>query len=291
MTEFENKIIYGDRTENFKTFLSKLLIRASLSKSVVDSILNDSVIYTMYKNCFTHRCVDAKNNYEYFELIGDVTCNKIIVWYLQQKFPFLCNSEGVKILARLRINLVSKLTFSNWARKLGFEPFISYDLETKTKQENSVLEDTFEAFVGCTELVIDKKIRGYSANYFCYNFLEMLLDEEDIQLSYKSLYDAITRLKETFDYFNSTQLKGTCPYITGSISFSHEKIDTGLYLVRLLSSEKKEVLLQEKGKSIVELKHLLCERYLNFLQEKGFEKQELSYYDEMEQKRLELYSQ
>jgi hypothetical protein len=286
--EFENKIIFGDRSEKFKTFLLSLLMKTSIDRQTAECLLNDENVLTMYKHCFTHRSFDNKNNYEYFELIGDVTSNKIIVWYLQERFPFLCNAEGVKVLARLRINLVSKLTFSNWARKLNFEPFISYDLETKIKQENSVLEDCFEAFIGCTEKIIDEHIRGYTANYFCFKFIELLLDEEDIKLSYKSLYDPITRLKETFDFYNSTSEKGTCPYIHGTISFTHEKIETGKYLVRLIQSSlnKKEVLLEETGNSIIDLKYNLCQKYLDFLEEKGFKKAELKYYEEIETKRI-----
>lgn len=289
-TEFENKLICGDRSEIFVEFLIEMLMKFSLSRSTAENILKNDKIFSMYKNVFTHKVFDSKNNYEFYELIGDVSCNKIIVWYLQKKFPFLSNSDGVKVLARLRINLVSKITFSNWAKKLNFGPFISYDLDTKIKQENSVYEDIFEAFVGCTELVIDEYIRGYSAMYFCYKFMETLLDDEEIKLSYKSLYDPITRCKETFDYFNSNQQKSTCPYIYGTISFHHEKLDTCLYLVRLIqtSHDKKEVLLEEKGKSIIDLKYLLCQKYLDFLEKNGFKKHELKYYDEIEEMRLKL---
>ena len=156
----------------------------------------------MYEQAFTHRVVDEQFNYEFFELLGDVTCNKIIVWFLRKKFPFLNNSEGVKVIARLRINLVSKVTFSGWAQKLDFQKYISYDLETKMKHEISVLEDCFEAFVGVTELLIDQMVEG-GGFYYCNEFLSSIIEEHVISLKYKDLYDPITRLKETFDYFNS----------------------------------------------------------------------------------------
>ena len=290
LMENENKIIYGDRSEDFKLFLIRLLQKSSLDKSIVEKLLENNNIYELYCNVFTHKSVDAKNNYEFFEMIGDVTCNKIIVWYLKDKFPFLCNCEGVKVLARLRINLVSKITFSRWASQLNFEKYISFDTETKIKQETSVLEDVFEAFVGCTEMVIDTYIRGYAGTFCCSNFLKLLLDGEDIQLSYKKLYDPITRLKENFDYFNSNTQKSSCPFIFGNISFSHEKVDTCLYHVKLLqtSGDRKQVLLHENGKSIIDVKYNLCQRYLNFLEENGYKKPELKYYDDIETMRLEL---
>lgn len=288
--EIENKIIYGDRNESFKLFLVDLMQRCSLDKSIIVSLLENNDIFKMYCNVFTHKSIDPKENYEFFEMIGDVTCNKIIVWYLKDKFPFLCNCDGVKVLARLRINLVSKITFSRWASRLHLDKYISWDTETKLKQETSVLEDVFEAFVGCTEMIIDKYIRGYAGTYCCSNFLKILLDDENIQLSYKKLYDPITRLKETFDYYNSNTQKSSCPYIYGNISFSHEKVDTCLYHVKLLqtSGDKKNVLLQENGKSIIDTKYSLCQKYLNILEEKGFKKQELKYYEDIEKMRIQL---
>jgi len=288
--EIENYLLFGKRGEEFKIFIKNLLLRASLPKDVADYLLEKKSVIQIYENVFTHKSHNSEENYEFYELIGDVTSNKIIVWYLREKFPFLCTCDGVKVLARLRINLVSKATFSRWSSELNFLEYISFDYETKLKQESSVLEDVFEAFVGATEYVIEKYIRGYSGYYFCFKFLQSILDNEEIKLSYKSLYDPITRLKETCDFYNSTIQKASCPYIHGSISFSHEKLDTCLYLVRLHqnSNEKKEVLLQEKGKSIIETKYLLCQRYIDFLEEKGFKKQELKYYEEIEMKRMAL---
>mgnify|MGYP001212717438 CR=1 FL=1 len=290
LLDVENKILYGDRKETFKIFLLDLLQKSSLDKSIAVSLLDNKNIYDLYCNVFTHKSVNSKDNYEFFEMIGDVTCNKIIVWYLKDKFPFLCNCDGVKVLARLRINLVSKTTFSRWASSLHFDKYISWDMETKLKQEASVLEDVFEAFVGCTEMIVDTYIRGYAGTYCCSKFMKILLDKEKIELSYKKLYDPITRLKETFDFYNSNTQKSTCPYIYGNISFSHEKLDTCLYHVKLLQSsgDKKHILLHENGKSIIDVKYSLCQKYLNFLEENGFKKQELKYYDDIENMRLKL---
>ena len=78
-TEFENKLICGDRSEIFVEFLIEMLMKFSLSRSTAENILKNDKIFSMYKNVFTHKVFDSKNNYEFYELIGDVSCNKIIV--------------------------------------------------------------------------------------------------------------------------------------------------------------------------------------------------------------------
>lgn len=285
----EKKLIYGIRDENFKDFLLELLQNTSLPYTSCQFLLSQKNVYEMYESVFTHRTFDINNCYEYYELIGDVLANHIIIYYLKERFPFLKNIEGVKTLSRLKINLVSKVFFSKWAKDLDFEKYISYDEETKLKQNTSVLEDVFEAFLGATQTAIDKHIRGFSGYYMCYIFLKTILDKEKISLSYNELFDPITRLKECCDYYNSTLLKGTCPYIYGNISFNHEKIESGKYKVDLIqsSSSKKEILLTSVGHSIINLKYKLCEEYLLFLKERGYEKKQPEYYDKIEMMRIE----
>lgn len=287
--EIVNIPINGVRGVEFKYFIRSLLKRTKLSAKTIDILTNDTNI-KKYEQAFTHSVVDEKFNYEFFELLGDVTCNKIIVWYLKRKFPFLNNSDGVKVIARLRINLVSKVTFSGWAEKLGFQKYISYDLETKLKHEISVMEDCFEAFVGVTELLIDEIVEG-GGFYYCNQFLSSIIDEHPISLSYKDLYDPITRLKETFDYFNSLHLRETCPYIWGTIKFEAQKLEEGGQHVKLIQKylKKEEVLLEEEGMALTETKYKMCEQYLSFLKTNGFEKPLPEYYEKIELERRKMY--
>lgn len=287
--EIENSPIIGIRGIEFRLFIRSLLQRTKLSRKNIDILTNEKNI-KMYEQAFTHRVVDEQFNYEFFELLGDVTCNKIIVWFLKKKFPFLNNSEGVKVIARLRINLVSKVTFSGWAQKLDFQKYISYDLETKMKHEISVLEDCFEAFVGVTELLIDDMVEG-GGFYYCNEFLSSIIEEHVISLKYKDLYDPITRLKETFDYFNSLTLKDTCPFIWGTIKFDAQKLEEGGQHVKLLQKylKREELLLEDSGLALTEVKYKLCEKYLDFLKKQGFEKPLPEYYEHIELERKKMY--
>ena len=288
--EVEKVLIHGTRGIEFKLFIQSLLSRSKLSKKNIDFLTNDKNI-KYYETAFTHRNVDLDNNYEFYELMGDVTCNKIIVWYIKERFPFLNNMNGVKVIARLRINLVSKKTFSKWAEKLDFERFISYDEETKAKQNMSVLEDCFEAFFGVTELLINEhfKAGGY---HFAFQILSSIIDEEKISLNYTDLYDPITRLKETFDYFNAIEMKSENPQLWGTIKFDTRRLETCTLdlLIQKIGLREDVLLKKEASTPLDEIKYALCEEYLEKLKKKGHEKPLPKYYQEIELKRKNFES-
>lgn len=286
--EIINHKIVGIRGNDFKLFIQSLLSRMNISKTNIEILTNKENI-RYYEYAFTHRCIDEENNYEFYEILGDVTCNKIIVWYLKNRFPFLNNTKGVKVIARLKINLVSKTTFSRWSLQLGFDKYISYDLETKMKYDIDILEDCLEAFIGVSELLIDKIFRG-GGYFFCYRFLKSILDKEDISLKYHDLYDPITRLKETFDYYNSLSMKNTCPFIWGTIRFENRKLEEGGQYVRLIQKQasKEETLLEDDGLCLTDIKHRLCQNYLNYLKKSGFEKPLSEYYKNIEFEQIKL---
>ena len=272
-----NNRINGIRGNYFKKFLKSILEISKIKKTYIDTIVDEYM--NEYITAFTHKDYDSINNYEFFELLGDGTCNKSISWYLSKRFPSLNNSNGVKVLARLRINLVSGKNFAKLADKLNFEKYISYTQEVKEDVTKNILEDCFEAFIGVTEFVFDKEFGiGYKV---CYNIISNLLDKEYISLQYDDLYDSITRLKETFDYYSSLSMNGTCPYIWGKISFKNKKdLETGIHNVYLIQNnkEKEEVISHNKGTILDITKQELSQKYLDFLKEKGYFKKISQYY-------------
>jgi len=276
------EIIYGNRDSLFKDFLKKILNRSNLKSKYINYLVNDCI--STYNNVFTHISVDTDNNYEYLEILGDVTCNKSIVWYIKERFPHLRNSDGVKVIARLRINLVSKKNFSNIANHLGFFPFISCDKEIYDQKGKSLLEDVFEAFFGATELLIDDLLGVGTGYCICYRIIKSILDEMDISLKYEHLYDSITRLKETFDYYRQ-QLPGRqCPLIWGNMVWENIKNDNG-QLVHLYQydkiSNKKKLLTTAEAPLLDEAKQLAAEQYLTILNDNGFKRPIPDYYDKI----------
>jgi dsRNA-specific ribonuclease len=195
----EQKGIYlGSRGSDFKALINSVLKKGNLKKKY-RKMLTDEYSMEVYASAFTSELVDPDNNYQVLEQIGDLTGNKFIVNYMYEKFPQLNCAEGVKVVARLRINYGAKQSFSEIARKLGFWQYISATNDLRERKMKPLLEDVFEAFLGATERILDRKKRVGVGYAIVYDILATIFDEMDISLRYEDLYDNKTRLKELFD--------------------------------------------------------------------------------------------
>lgn len=176
--------------------LRKVLTRANLKPQYLNLLLSR---VDLYQHAFTSESYDAKYNYEIYELLGDASVNKFLVWYFYRRFPQLHCSGSVKVLSRLKINYASKVILSQIADKLGFWPYIRATNDEREKAKKSLLEDVFEAFIGLTELIVDEYF-AVGVGYVVVNdILTSILDTMPISLQFEDLYDAKTRLKELFD--------------------------------------------------------------------------------------------
>ncbi|MEI7489444.1 MAG: hypothetical protein WCJ72_18915 [Chryseobacterium sp.] len=250
-TGSDEVIIYnGSRGSDFKELIFNLLKEAKLKMHYINILLDDDSI-AFYSKAFTSDTADIEKNYEVFEQLGDISANKFLVWYMHRRFPKLMCSQGVKVVARLRINYGAKQSFSSIAENLGFWNFITASEEERSRCKKPLLEDTFEAFIGATEYLIDTKIRecvGYSV---VYNILESLFDKIHISLKYEDLYDAKTRLKELFDFYGADVLgilkydsvknieeKITCSTITQEFGRKKEILGEGMASLKADSEQK-----------------------------------------------------
>ena len=195
----ENPLYIAPRGEAFKCLIRSILLLGKLKKKYID-LLTDDKNLKIQSQVFTHPTIDSEVNYEFFEILGDQTVNKAIVWYLSRRYPFLQSPLGVKIISRLKINLVAKKTFADIGYNLKLWDFVSVDEETRLNRMKKTLEDVFEAFFGATEYILDSQIRNGVGYAICYNIIENLFNDIHISLKYEDLFDAKTRLKESFDY-------------------------------------------------------------------------------------------
>lgn len=194
-------IFIGDRSIAFKKLIISLLKKGKIKQKYIDILTNEESM-DIYSSAFTTEQVDENNNYQVYEQLGDLTGNKFIVWYIYDRFPQLKCAEGVKVAARLRINLGSKNSFASIAESFGFWDFITATNDTRQRKKKPLLEDTFEAFIGATETIIDQNFK-VGVGYACvYKILSGIFDKIDISLKYEDLYDAKTRLKELFDIYS-----------------------------------------------------------------------------------------
>lgn len=194
------EIYYADRGIVFKKFIENLLIKGKIAPKYMEKLLTEENMIE-YSNAFTSSSVDQINNYENYEQIGDLSANAFIVNYMYSRFPKLKSTEGLKVVARLRINYGAKQSFSKIADDLGFFPFISATVQERSTEKKSLLEDALEAFLGCTQYLLDYKLYRPGVGYgIVYDILTNIFDKIDISFKYVDLYDAKTRLKELFDH-------------------------------------------------------------------------------------------
>lgn len=206
MIENDEVVVFNaPRNVVFKKFIYKLLSIGKLKKIYIDLLTNEDSLKE-YNNAFTSNTAHPERNYEVYEQLGDLTANKFIVCYMYNRFPKLKCSKAVKIVARLRINYGSKQTFSKIADELGFWEYISASEEERNTKKKSLLEDSFEAFIGATEYLLDTKIRNGVGYAIVYDILAKIFDNINISLRYEDLFDAKTRIKELFDHYGKDNI-------------------------------------------------------------------------------------
>ena len=253
----------GIRGPVFRIFLRNILKLSTLNEDFYGTLFDD-VGMEMYDRAFTHSSFDKKFNYEYLEFLGDTTLNKSIVWYLVGRFPQLKCSEGVVILSRLKIHLVSKKSFASFAKSLSFWDFVSIEQSVRDTQMNKVLEDVFEAFFGATEMLIDERIYPGAGYAICNSIIKSLLDTHDISLHYNDLFDAKTRLKETFDFYKSQ---------IGELKYDTIKQDSVHYTtVLMIYNGKTERIGNGQAFLKADSQQNAAQKALMFLKHQGFEK-------------------
>lgn len=213
---FEQTIIVrGERGDAFKNFLIKVLKRGNMRSSTIEKLLDEEGI-EVFTSAFTHKSADTDDNYEYLELVGDSIVNCCIVQYINERFPQLRHPDKVKIVSRLKINLIAKKSFCDFAKKLDMWRYVTASKEVKNTKMKKTLEDVFEAFFGAAVTLINDKSSSKNGYNICYNIIKSLFDEIHISLKYEDLFDAKTRLKETYD---------THKNIMGKIETVHDKVE------------------------------------------------------------------
>ena len=191
---------YGDH-ENLKEFIYDILNKiAKLREDKIKNLLTDKVMVE-FKKVFTTANANPNENYEFYELLGDSSANNCVVWYFQRKF--FDNVENINkdkqsgtmnpvaVMSRLKQEGASVRKYSKFSEELGFRKYITY---TNHDRINKVLEDVFEAFIGCLVYHCDKIFGIHTGNTTIYPIIEYLFNKENITIDEKSLYDSKSRL-------------------------------------------------------------------------------------------------
>jgi len=197
-TDEVKEIYKGKRGDDFKNLIKGIIKKGKLKDEYVDLLISEKAMKE-YNKAFTHKSADPFNNYENYEQLGDALYGHFIVYYYYRRYPQLLCPNGVKVVAKAKTKFGSKQVFSKIALKLGFWDYITVSFDERNSNRESILEDVFESFIGCTEALLNKQfnlIIGYS---LIYDILENICNEIDMPCQYSLLENFITILKEIGD--------------------------------------------------------------------------------------------
>nr|QCF47459.1 putative RNase III protein [Erythrocytic necrosis virus] len=148
---------------------------------------------------FTSHRENHQENYQILEFLGDSVIFSVITWYLYRRFPQFQESKSLGIITRLKGTLISKKSLAHAAQELGFEKFLNLNI-TSDFNKDAFLEDVFEAFIGAVNLAFDDYYGTMGAGYsVCYKILKGIFDKRDISVTYDSIIDPKSILKELID--------------------------------------------------------------------------------------------
>jgi len=235
--------VYAERGACYKTLIESLLTRGKLKEHYINSLLTDDAL-KIYSNAFTSNSItsyinretgkieenkDSADNYEVYEKLGDGVFDNFIGWYASRRFSDLNTVKQVKVLHIIRSKYGSKKEFAPIAERLGFWPFITASTYQRNNQKKKLLEDVFEAFLGATSYILDKRFRNGVGYAICYDILANIFDEIEISTDFEELVDSVTKLKEIFDKKK----------IAGTLFYKDERLDrlTRITVFRIVSGK------------------------------------------------------
>jgi dsRNA-specific ribonuclease len=202
VTNWDGKL-HDHNPKDYYNFIYTLLSNYGLmNEDDIEKILDEEGMKIM-RSAVTHWSLQEELDYEVWETLGDTTLNKIMVWYMFRRFPHATSEE---LTEAKKLN-VSKGQFPIYAHTIHLPQYVRYrniqylhgkNILTITL-DRSIKEDTFEAFFGALEYLIDGKIMLGAGYIVCYNIVSHILDQQQMTIQLSKIKDSITQLKEIFD--------------------------------------------------------------------------------------------
>jgi dsRNA-specific ribonuclease len=199
----EGSIHIGKPIGQFQAFILNLLHQRV---PLVSDLKLDQKDMTHFMTAFTSPDVNAANNYELYETLGDNLLNNCVLWYISNRFPYLNMPDAVDLLTKIKIRIIQTKWIGGLSESLGFYDYIYCQRDLSVINKLKVMEDVFESFFAALNMVIDSKYKKGMGFVVCYRFLASLLDEKDINISYEFLVDPKTQLKELFDLHKTIKI-------------------------------------------------------------------------------------
>ena len=212
---FHNEVLPDDR---IVAFVTDALIRYGNVDPLLAKQLLDQDGIKMFRTAFTHWTVTFNNkselNFEVYETLGDVTFNKVIMFYIMRRFPQLMSDpEANYKLTEAQKLYKSRLLGYQFADELGLPAMVrwrnfkygSYPQKT-IEMDNKFKTDVFESFLGAVELIVDEKVFPHAGYSVAYNILDTLLKDVNMTIDVALTKPATAKLKELMDRLHGVRI-------------------------------------------------------------------------------------
>jgi len=189
-----------------QTFIQHFLSTADIKKEYV-KMLTSPFSMSYYNTAFTDPSYDNENNYLFLRALGKLTYDKILVWYLFERFPYV-NQEKLTQLKIIFVSANINLLKDEISKYILHDPKIILG--------DKIYQNVFEAMIASTEFVMNQKYKFGVGNVVVKKICKYYLDQFDIVFSEQAdtiiingvehpLKDFKTKLKEEF--FDAYRLK------------------------------------------------------------------------------------
>jgi len=169
------------------------IISKVIDKDHVPILLSAEAMVNYWAPAFTHKSVDATNNYEKLEFYGDKVLSYAFSSYIRQRFQNTLNQEQATLLLN---QYMSKRYQPELARNLGLVELVRYNPEIPGVNVK-VQEDIFESFFGAFSTITDDAIQPGLGYIYCFNLISDIFNE--IEINPEAQKDPKSQLKEIFE--------------------------------------------------------------------------------------------
>lgn len=159
----------------------------------LNALFDETAVLNYWVKCFTHKSVDANNNYESLEFYGDKALNYAFATYIRRRFDDHLDQEKATLVLN---KYMSKQNQAKLAVQLGLDQLVRFDPDSGLNI--NVQEDVFESFFGCLNNLVDDRIGEGLGNIYCRNLITEIFNDIDIALE-EVQKDSKTKLKELYE--------------------------------------------------------------------------------------------
>ena len=234
-----------------ENLLKDLFVKAKVKRKYISCLTKPECI-SFYTSAFTDPSFDSENNYLYLKTLGTVSISQIIVWYLTRKYPQLTPQK----ITQLKKNFIEKSKFGEYGQTINFDQYILRD--EKLNITHKTIQNVFEAFIGTTELLVNKNFKFGLGYVIVYKICSSILDEIFI---YEEELDSKTKLKELLDVYKNILLER-----------NHLRDENNIFHFEIIYQNQK--IGNGSAKTIIESEQEASNQALQFFKERGIVKKD-----------------